>query len=95
MKVYFAKCATVKWKPTNTRLHSEFTARQSSLLGGDGFILKFCPLRPGSSMVKVTFNSALAQKELKKGEKDEALIPQEGVSWAKFTKARVTVFFFT
>ncbi|XP_053493504.1 integral membrane protein 2Ba isoform X1 [Ictalurus furcatus] len=29
-------------------------------------------------MVKVTFNSALAQKELKKGEKDEALIPQEG-----------------
>lgn len=31
-------------------------------------------------MVKVTFNSALAQKELKKGEKDEALIPQEGVS---------------
>lgn len=31
-------------------------------------------------MVKVTFNSALAQKELKKEEKDEALIPQEGVS---------------
>ncbi|TSK62684.1 Integral membrane protein 2B [Bagarius yarrelli] len=29
-------------------------------------------------MVKVTFNSALAQKELKKEEKDEALIPQDG-----------------
>ncbi|XP_027015914.1 integral membrane protein 2Ba isoform X2 [Tachysurus fulvidraco] len=29
-------------------------------------------------MVKVTFNSALAHKELEKGERDEALIPQEG-----------------
>ncbi|KAF7711129.1 hypothetical protein HF521_000140 [Silurus meridionalis] len=29
-------------------------------------------------MVKVTFNSALAQKEVKRGEKDEALIPQDG-----------------
>lgn len=43
-------------------------------------------------MVKVTFNSALAQKELKKGEKDEALIPQEGVSWAKFTNPIETCF---
>lgn len=44
-------------------------------------------------MVKVTFNSALAQKELKKGEKDEALIPQDGVSWANFTKATKTYYF--
>ncbi|XP_062853814.1 integral membrane protein 2Ba isoform X2 [Trichomycterus rosablanca] len=29
-------------------------------------------------MVKLAFNSALGQKELKQGEKDEALIPQEG-----------------
>ncbi|KAL6455945.1 hypothetical protein AOLI_G00001910 [Acnodon oligacanthus] len=29
-------------------------------------------------MVKLTFNSALGQKDVKKGEKDEALIPQEG-----------------
>lgn len=80
VKVDFPKCATVKWKHTNIGLHSEFTARQSSLLGGDVFPFRFCSFKPGSSMVKVTFNSALAQKELKKGEKDEALIPQEGVS---------------
>ncbi|KAI4880275.1 hypothetical protein NFI96_030711 [Prochilodus magdalenae] len=31
-------------------------------------------------MVKLTFNSALGQKDVKKGENDEVLIPQEGAS---------------
>lgn len=66
-----------------------------SSLDGDGFIFYFKRLlsETGLNMVKVTFNSALAQKELKKGEKDEALIPQDGVSWAKFTKATETYYF--
>lgn len=64
-------------KPSAHRSLGVFTRRQSSLRGADDFILA---LEAGLTMVKVTFNSALAQKELKKGEKDEALIPQEGVS---------------
>lgn len=32
-------------------------------------------------MVKLAFNSALGQKDLKKEEKDEALIPQDVVSF--------------
>ncbi len=40
-------------------------------------------------MVKLTFNSALGQKDLKKEEKDEALIPQDVVSFVSTNANRL------
>lgn len=40
-------------------------------------------------MVKLAFNSALGQKDLKKEEKDEALIPQDVVSFVSTNANRL------
>ncbi len=44
------------------------------------------------NMVKLAFNSALGQKDFKKEEKDEALIPQDVVSFISTNANRLTLF---